>query len=154
MAISHTIEDAIKEGSGSVMASKLARDIQSGKYVSGDIKTIAEFSNVFPRVSQTPSQIGSPAAGTMLGRSLSGGAGAAAGFAMGGPTGAGLGGALGAIAPEMVSAGMRNYLLSGAGQRNVLPNYSPIVSRLISDQAARNALLMQQANQQNQNNLR
>jgi hypothetical protein len=148
MAVSHTIEDAIKEGGGSVIASKLARDIQSGKYVSGDIKTIAEFSNVFPRVSQTPSQIGTPGAGTMMGRSLSGGAGAAAGFAMGGPTGAGFGGALGAIAPEMVSAGMRNYLLSPTGQRNLIPNYSPFASRLTSDEAARNALLMQQANEQ------
>jgi hypothetical protein len=148
MAISHTIEDAIKEGGGSVIASKLARDIQSGKYVSGDIKTIAEFANVFPRVSQTPSQIGAPGAGTVLGRSLSGGAGAAAGFAIGGPTGAGFGGALGAIAPEMVSAGMRNYLLSPTAQRNMLPNYSPFASRLTSDEAARNALLMQQANEQ------
>jgi hypothetical protein len=148
MAISHTIEDAIKEGSGTVIASKLARDIQSGKYVSGDIKTIAEFANVFPRVAQTPSQIGAPGAGTVLGRSLSGGAGAATGYAMGGPYGMGIGGAIGAMAPEMVSAGMRNYLLSSAGQRNVLPNYSPFASRLTSDEAARNALLMQQANQQ------
>ena len=113
MAISHTIEDAIKEGSGSVVAAKLARDLQSGKYVSGDIKTIAEFTNLFPRVSQTPSQIGAPGAGTMLGRSLGGGAGALAGFiASGGsPTAAGFGAAVGAAAPEMVSAGMRNYLL-------------------------------------------
>ena len=150
MAISHTIEDAIKEGSGSVVASKLARDIQSGKYVSGDIKTIAEFANVFPRVSQTPSQIGAPGAGTMLGRSLGGGAGALTGFIAGGgsPTAAGFGAAIGAAAPEMVSAGMRNYLLSGTAQRNMLPNYSPLASRLTSDEAARNALLMQQANQQ------
>jgi hypothetical protein len=121
----------------------LARDIQSGKYVSGDVKTIAEFANVFPRVMQTPSQIGTPSAGTVLGRSLSGGAGAAAGFAMGGPTGAGIGGAAGAIAPEMMSAGMRNYLLSPMGQRNLIPNYSPMASRLTSDEAARNALMMQ-----------
>jgi hypothetical protein len=148
MAVSHTIEDAIKEGGGSVIASKLARDIQSGKYVSGDVKTIAEFANVFPRVSQTPSQIGAPGAGTMMGRSLSGGAGGLAGFAIGGPTGAGIGGAVGAIAPEIVSAGLRNYLLSGTAQRNMLPNYSPLASRLTSDEAARNALLLQQANQQ------
>jgi hypothetical protein len=153
MAVSHTIEDAIKEGSGSVIASKLARDIQSGKYVSGDIKTIAEFANVFPRVTQTPSQIGAPGAGTVLGRSLGGAGGAAAGFSMGGPTGMGIGGAIGALAPEMVSAGMRNYLLSGRGQANMLPNYSPLASRLTSDQAARNALLMQQTTQQNQNAL-
>jgi hypothetical protein len=153
MAVSHTIEDAIKEGSGSVIAAKLARDIQSGKYVSGDIKTIAEFANVFPRVTQTPSQIGAPGAGTVLGRSLGGAGGAAAGFSMGGTTGMGIGGAIGALAPEMVSAGMRNYLLSGRGQANMLPNYSPLASRLTSDEAARNALLMQQANQQNRNAL-
>lgn len=148
MAVAHTIEDAIKEGSGSVTAAKLARDIQSGKYVSGDIKTIAEFANVFPRVTQTPSQIGAPGAGTVLGRSLSGGAGAAAGFMAGGPTGAGIGGAIGAVAPEMVSAGMRNYLLSPMGQSRLLPNYEPLSTRFFSDEAARNALLMQQANQQ------
>jgi len=148
MAITHTIEDAIKEGGGSVIASKLARDIQSGKYVSGDIKTIAEFANVFPRVSQTPSQIGTPGAGTMMGRSLGGVAGMGAGMALGGQTGAGVGAAIGAFAPEMVSAGMRNYLLSPAGQRNLTPNYSPLASRLTSDEAARNALLMQQANEQ------
>jgi hypothetical protein len=148
MAVSHTIEDAIKEGSGSVIAAKLARDIQSGKYVSGDIKTIAEFANVFPRVAQTPSQIGAPGAGTIMGRSLGGAGGVAAGFSMGGNPGAAIGGAVGALAPEMISAGMRNYLLSGAGQRNMLPNYSPLASRLTSDEAARNALLMQQANQQ------
>lgn len=151
MAVSHTIEDAIKEGSGTVMASKLARDIQSGKYVSGDVKTIAEFANVFPRVMQAPSQIGTPSAGSMLGRSLSSGVGAAVGFGVGGYPGMGIGGAAGALAPEMVSAGMRNYLLSGTGQRNLIPNYSPFASRLTSDEAARNALLMQQANQLNQN---
>ena len=148
MAVSHTIEDAIKEGGGSVIASKLARDIQSGKYVSGDVKTIAEFANVFPRVAQTYSQIGTPGAGTMMGRGLGGAAGMGAGFLVGGVPGASVGGAVGAFAPEMVSAGMRNYLLSGTAQRNMLPNYSPFASRLTSDEAARNALLMQQANQQ------
>lgn len=148
MAVAHTIEDAIKEGGGSVIASKLARDIQSGKYVSGDVKTIAEFANVFPRVMQAPSQIGAPGAGTVLGRSLSGGAGAAAGLMVGGPTGAGIGGAIGAIAPEAVSAAMRNYLLSPMGQSRLLPNYEPLPTRFFSDEAARNALLMQQANQQ------
>jgi hypothetical protein len=150
MAVSHTIEDAIKEGSGSIIAAKLARDIQSGKYVSGDVKTIAEFANVFPRVAQTPSQIGTPGAGTIMGRSLSGLSAAGAGFlASGGsPVVTGVSATLGAFAPELASAGMRNYLLSGAGQRNMLPNYSPFASRLTSDEAARNALLMQQANQQ------
>ena len=143
MAVSHTIEDAIKEGSGTVMASKLARDIQSGKYVSGDVKTIAEFANVFPRVMQSPSQIGTPASGSILGRGLTGAAGAGVGYAIGGETGGGIGAAMGAMAPEMISAGMRNYLLSPTGQRNLIPNYSPFASRLTSDEAARNALMMQ-----------
>jgi hypothetical protein len=38
---------------------------------------------------------------------------------------------------------MRNYLLSERGQRNLIPNYSPFASRLTSDEAARNALMMQ-----------
>ena len=143
MAVSHTIEDAIKEGSGTVMASKLARDIQSGKYVSGDVKTIAEFANVFPRVMQSPSQIGTPASGSILGRGLTGAAGAGVGYVIGGETGGGIGAAMGAMAPEMISAGMRNYLLSERGQRNLIPNYSPFASRLTSDEAARNALMMQ-----------
>jgi hypothetical protein len=150
MAVSHTIEDAIKEGSGSVIASKLARDIQSGKYVSGDIKTIAEFANVFPRVAQTPSQIGAPGAGTIMGRSLSGLSAAGAGFlASGGsPVATGVSATLGAFAPELASAGMRNYLLSRTGQSKIAPGYSPFASRLTSDEAARNDLFMQQSNQQ------
>lgn len=147
MAVSHTVEDAIKEGSGHVTASKLARDIQSGKYVSGDIKTIAEFANVFPRVTQIPTQFGTPGAGTMLGRAAGGGAGVIVGGAMGGPTGA-LYGAGAAFVPEATSAAVRNYLLSSMGQSRLLPSYQPLVNRLVSDEAARNLLLMQQANQQ------
>jgi hypothetical protein len=145
MAISHTIEDAIKEGSGSVTAAKLARDIQSGKYVSGDLKTIAEFANIFPRVAQTPSQIGTPAAGTLLGRGLGGGVGAGLGYLAGGGAGAGAGAAIGGLAPELVSAGMRNYLLSQTAQRRMMPQYQNVFDRLASEQAARNALALQEA---------
>lgn len=145
MAISHTVEDAIKEGAGAVMASKLARDIQNGKYVSGDLKTIAEFANVFPRVSQTPSQIGAPAAGTLLGRGIGGGVGAGIGYFAGGGAGAGAGAAIGGLAPELVSAGMRNYLLSQTAQRGMVPQYQNVFDRLASEQAARNALALQEA---------
>lgn len=145
MAISHTVEDAIREGGGSVTAAKLARDIQSGKYVSGDLKTIAEFANVFPRVTQTPSQIGTPAAGTILGRGLGGAVGGGVGYLMGGGGGAGVGAGAGALAPEMVSAGMRNYLLSSMAQQRMLPQYKSLSERLASPQAARNALALQEA---------
>lgn len=145
MAISHTVEDAIREGGGTVTAAKLARDIQSGKYVSGDLKTIAEFANVFPRVAQAPSQIGTPAAGTLLGRSLGGAVGGGVGYLMGDSGGAGIGAGAGALAPEMVSAGMRNYLLSSMAQQRMVPQYRSLAERLTSPQAARNALALQEA---------
>lgn len=145
MAISHTVEDAIREGGGTVTAAKLARDIQNGKYVSGDLKTIAEFANVFPRVAQAPSQIGTPAAGTLLGRGVGSTVGGGVGYLMGGGAGAGIGAGVGGFAPEMVSAGMRNYLLSSTAQQRMMPQYKSLPERLASPQAARNALALQEA---------
>jgi hypothetical protein len=159
MAISHTIEDAIREGGGAVEAKKLARDLQSGKYLSGDLKTAAEFANVFPRVSKTTAEIGTPSAGTMLGGPSGFGSviGTGLGYIAGEGSGAGalMGSAAGAYAPQMVSAGMRNYLMSQGVQNRLIPNYESTLGRLSSDIAARNALLATQAgNVTNQNNLR
>lgn len=143
MAISHTIEDAIRVGSGSVDAKKLGRDIQNDKFMTGDLKTIAEFANTFPRVNVPPSTIGTPGAATVVGRSLSGGAGAVAGALAGGGPGA----FIGAVAPELVSAGMRQYMLSKMGQQNILPKYDKYknLSKGLSDESVRNALLSIQA---------
>jgi len=161
IAISHTVEDAIREGTGNVSGTKLARDLQSGKYVSGNIRLAAEFANAFPRVSQLPSQIGTPGAGTILGRSMTGagaGIGGALGY-MGGADaiGTSMAAATGAMVPEMISAGMRNYLLSQRGQRNVIPSYQTIPERVVSDAAARNALRLYQMQMygqpENQNSL-
>ena len=143
MAISHTIEDAIRVGSGSVDAKKLGRDIQNDKFMTGDLKTIAEFANTFPRVNVPPSTIGTPGAATVVGRSLSGGAGAVAGALAGGGPGA----FIGAVAPELVSAGMREYMLSQMGQRKILPKYDKYknLSKGLSDEGVRNALIAIQA---------
>ena len=143
MAISHTIEDAIRVGSGSVDAKKLGRDIQNDKFMTGDLKTIAEFANTFPRVNVPPSTIGTPGAATVVGRSLSGGAGAVAGALAGGGPGA----FIGAVAPELVSAGMRQYMLSKMGQQNILPKYDKYknLSKGLSDEGVRNALIAIQA---------
>jgi hypothetical protein len=158
MAISHTIEDAIREGGGSVEAKKLARDIQSGKYLSGDLKTAAEFANVFPRVSTPPAAIGTPGAGTMLGSPVSGLGGAIGGglgYLAGDYGGASLGATAGLYGPQLVSAGMRNYLMSQGVQNRLIPTYESTLGRLSSDITARNALLATQAgNVTNQNNLR
>jgi hypothetical protein len=125
MAISHTIEDAIREGGGSVDAKKLAADIQRGKYMTGDLKIAAEFANVFPRVNQRVSAIGTPGAGTMLQNSLSGMVASAGGAAFGSQYGgtAAAAGALLPIVPAATSAIMRQRLLSAAAQANAIPNY-------------------------------
>jgi hypothetical protein len=126
MAISHTIEDAIREGSGSIDAKKLAADIQRGKYMTGDLKIAAEFANTFPRVNQRVGAIGTPAAGTMLQNSLGGALASAGGAAFGsqyGGTAAALGAVL-PVVPTAVSAIMRQKLLSAGGQANVIPNYA------------------------------
>jgi hypothetical protein len=158
MAISHTIEDAIREGGGAVEAKKLARDIQTGKYLSGDLKTAAEFSNVFPRVSRTASEIGTPAAGTMMGTPVSGFGGLVGGglgYLAGDATGMSVGTAAGLYGPAMVSAGMRSYLMSPRVQNRLIPTYESTLSRIASDTTARNALLAAQAEAvTNQNNLR
>jgi hypothetical protein len=143
MAVSHTVEEAIRKGSGSVDAKKLARDIQNDKFMTGDLKTAAEFANTFPRVNVPPSMIGTPGAGTILGRSLSGAAGAGAGFAAGG----GIGAVIGAAAPELISAGMREYMLSRVGQKGVAPKYNRYqdLAAGLTDEGLRNALLATQA---------
>ena len=143
MAVSHTVEEAIRKGSGSVDGRKLARDIQNDKFMTGDLKTAAEFANTFPRVNVPPSMIGTPGAGTILGRSLSGAAGAGAGFAAGG----GLGAVVGAAAPELISAGMREYMLSRMGQKGAVPKYNKYqdLAAGLTDEGLRNALLATQA---------
>lgn len=144
MAVSHTVENAIREGSGSVDAKKLASMLQRGDYMTGELKTAAEFANVFPRVSNMPSQIGTPAAGSVLGQGLfagtaAGGVGGMYGGLSGGLTGAAIG-----LAPSVVSAGMRQYLLSNRAQRNLLPDYNTQITGL-SPEAMRNMLLASQA---------
>lgn len=144
MAVSHTVENAIREGSGSVDAKKLASMLQRGDYMTGELKTAAEFANVFPRVSNMPSQIGTPAAGSVLGQGLfagtaAGGVGGMYGGVTGGLTGAAIG-----LAPSVISSGMRQYLLSNRAQRNLLPDYNTQIPGL-SQEAMRNMLLASQA---------
>jgi hypothetical protein len=125
MAISHTIEDAIREGGGSVDAKKLAADIQRGRFMTGDLKIAAEFANVFPRVNQRVSAIGTPGAGTMLQNSLGGALASAGGAAFGAQYGgtAAAAGALLPLVPAATSALMRQRLLSAGAQANAIPNY-------------------------------
>jgi hypothetical protein len=120
MAISHSIEDAVREGSGSIDAKKFARDIQSGKYLSGELKTIGEFANIAPKVNQPVGSMGTPGAGSVLGRTGTGVVAGGLGLLTGGP----LTGLAAAAAPEATSALARQYLLSKFGQSRALPSYN------------------------------
>lgn len=120
MAISHSIEDAVREGSGSIDAKKFARDIQAGKYLSGELKTIGEFANVAPKVNQPVGSMGTPGAGSVLGRTGTGVAAGGLGLLTGGP----LMGLVAVAAPEAISASARQYLLSKFAQSRALPNYA------------------------------
>lgn len=151
MAVSHAIEDAIKEGTGSVDAKKLAASLQRGDYMSGELKTIAEFANAFPRTSNMPGAIGAPGASTLLG-ATGGGLGAVTGALISGnPMGAGFGAAIGAASPQLMSAAMRQYLLSPVGQNRMMPSYNTQIP-ILNEQAMRNALLMSQSGQLNERN--
>jgi len=129
MAISHKIEDAIREGSGSIDASKLAKDVQAGKYLSGGLKTIGEFANIAPRVNQPISSMGTPGSLSPLGSSnianllpasvAMGGAGM---MATGTP---GLAAAAVPFIPQAISSAARSYLMSPFAQSRAIPNYSP-----------------------------
>ena len=148
MAVSHAIEDAIVEGTGSVDARKLASDLQKGKLLTGELETAAKFANTFKRVVTTPGAVGTPAAQTFGGMGI--GTRGMIGGAAGGAFGGGLGGvALGtaaAVAPELVSLGAQRFMLSGPAQRGALPAYNRYnsLARNIGDPELRNALIAAQ----------
>lgn len=144
MAVSHTIEDAIKEGTGHVSAAKLASRLQAGKPLAEDLRVTAEFASRFPRVTQMPSQFGTPSSGSMLG--VTNALGAGIGALTGGVPGAVVGSQTGLIS-QAIPAAMRRYLMSESAQRAARPQYDPLAERLISDIGARNALLLQQADE-------
>lgn len=150
MAVSHTVENAIREGSGSVDAKKLASMLQRGDYMTGELKTIAEFANIAPRVTNMPSQIGTPAAGSVLGQNLltnvalGGGVGGVYGGIPGGIAGLATGAAL-SLGPPMISSATRKYLMSSSGQKNLLPSMYNTQVPGLSREAMRNMLIISQA---------
>ena len=136
MAVSHSIEDAIVEGGGAVNARKLAADLQSGKYLSGDLKTIAAFANVARPVTPVPGTMGTPGSQNFLGYGA-GGIAAGLGALAGGPLTA----AIGAVAPATTSAAARNYLLSKMGQSRALPTYERPMINMLSTQPSNNLFM-------------
>lgn len=59
IAKTYTIEKALNQTTGTVDAKKLANELKKGKPLSGELKSVAEFSQAFPKAVQTPEQMGS-----------------------------------------------------------------------------------------------
>jgi hypothetical protein len=140
MAVSHAIEDAIVEGTGSVDARKLASDLQKGKLLTGELETAAKFANTFKRVVMTPGAVGTPATQTF------GGVGMSTRGIIGGATAGLPGGIAAAFLPELAAAGAQRFMLSGPAQRGALPAYGRynFLARNIGDPELRNALIAAQ----------
>lgn len=113
IAKSATVEKAIREGSGTLDARILARELQKGKPLSGDIKTAASFANVFDKAAQPPHLIGSPDTHnlrTFAGTLLAGGGGAVAG----------LPGIAAGVVPYIAPPMARSIMFSKGAQRGLL----------------------------------
>ena len=139
MAVSHAVEDAIHEGSGSVDASKLASDLQHGKLLTNELEIAAKFANNFKNVTKSPSQIGTPGATSLFGTGLGSTVGAVVGGILGGP----LTSIAGAAALPATSAISRAALQFGRVQRNALSPYrvDPLMAQQPMNPYLRNALI-------------
>jgi len=54
MAKTHTVENALEEGSGSVDATKISREYAKGKPLTDELETIGKFGQVFKKVARIP----------------------------------------------------------------------------------------------------
>lgn len=108
IAKTHTVEDALEESTGKVVASKIGRKFSSGKPLSGGLETIGRTAEAFPKAVQN---VNSSMPGLSPLDYLAGGmAGASTGFP----------GIAAVAARPMVRAG----LLSGPYQKTLGANYS------------------------------
>lgn len=114
IAKTYTIEDALNQTTGTIDAKKLANELKKGKPLSGELKSVAEFSQAFPKAVQTPEQMGSLPQLSPLDYL----AGVVGGSATGGP-----GAAVGLVRPAL-----RSVALSQPVQNRLLPS-APNVDR-------------------------
>ena len=111
----HMIRKNTNMNTGNVDAAALASQVGKGKYVTGELKDIADIAGHFKKAFRTPEQIGQTAQTmTMLTSGLFG----AAGATVGGPVGA----LVGPAAWHMTRAGARKAALGPRMQRSLLPN--------------------------------
>lgn len=123
IAKSATVEDALKEGAGTVDARKLAAALQKGVPLSGDLLTAARFASAFPKATQPPSLVAGPGVHNLKAAFATGAGtvGGALGAAVGGPIGAAIGSGLGAGTTFVVPAAMRAQMFSKGAQQALVP---------------------------------
>jgi hypothetical protein len=124
IAKTYTVEKGLREGAGTVDARALARELQKGKPLSGDLRTVAEFGNTFNKAAQPPHLIGSPGVNALkpLGSLVTGGLGAATL----GPAGVTMG-ALNYALPPVA----RSVMFSRGAQRGLLGNGTALLDEAV-----------------------
>lgn len=127
IAKSYTVERAVKEGTGNVDATLIAKALNKGVPLEDELRVIARFANKFPKAAQTPEKTGSVPMFTLTDAALA----AAGGLANPALV------ALGAARPAA-----RSIALSGPVQRSLAsPNYGPSAALRGAQSAFRNQRL-------------
>lgn len=116
IAKTYSVQAALNEGSGNVVAGKLGAQLRKGKYLSGNLEKIARYaSSVESGV--VKESVGSPGVSALIAGASMGGGGA--GLAMGNP------GAAAVLAGlPLAREGARRALLSSVGQKVAAPGYN------------------------------
>lgn len=117
IAINHAVENALVEGGGTIDARTIARATQRGDVQSGELATIGNFANNFPKITQPDKMVGTPDAHNLkyVSSLLLGGGGMAAG----GPLGI-VAGALPIVSGPLA----RKTMFSRSAQRGLLSDYA------------------------------
>lgn len=148
MAISYTLEEAMREGTGAIDARKLAAALNRGAPLTGDLKNIATFASAYPNVNASvPGSSGTPGVGGAFGRPTATNIlGALLGAGLGGVASGGLGAVVGAAVPSAARSLAQKRLLQPSVQANALnygagPTRRAFATQPTLDPALYNALI-------------
>mgnify|MGYP001558054988 CR=1 FL=1 len=142
----HTVEDAMRGSNFNAQA--LAKALEKDLPLSGDLKTIGQFAQDFPK-SMAPPQTGGSAGVNQLLPYLGVGGGGAAGALLGGGAGAGAGSLIGLAASQALPPAARSLILSPMYQRLMAnPKAAPgVVSELLRNRTALTGAMQNQEKQ-------
>jgi hypothetical protein len=117
IAKTYSVQAALNEGSGNVVAGKLSAQLRKGKPLSGNLEKIARYASSV-ETGVVKEAVGSPGVSALVGNlSLGGGVG---GLALGNPALAAA-----AVALPFAREVTRRTLLTGPAQRLAAPSYAP-----------------------------